>query len=43
MSIIYPNYFDIMEMTSAVDISLKTWIVMHFIEPVKNKLCVHMM
>lgn len=27
-------------MTLALDISLKTWIEMHFIEPVENKLCV---
>lgn len=40
MSIAYPNYFDIMEMTLAVEISLKTWIEMRFIEPVENKLCV---
>lgn len=40
MSITYPNYFDIVEMTLAVVISLKTWIEMHFIEPVENKLCV---
>lgn len=41
MSITYPNYFDTVGMTLAVNINLKIWIETHFIGPVEsNMLCV---
>ena len=38
MSIAYPNYFDIVGMTLAVNIDLKIWIQTRFIGPAESNM-----